>query len=131
MRKLGVDWISGCVPRCNSARTVVFVSAGRIREPQVSGFLEWSSAPARPGIAGRAGRTPRASRIPGGPIAFRIIVHPHYLFPLDRGKSHKLLKKRRQKNFLQSQHFSLDAVLLMSQDEVVSLVTVPLEMNDV
>jgi len=43
----------------------------------------------------------------GGSTAFWIIVHPHYTLPLDRGKSHKLLKKRRQKKFCNRSIFRL------------------------
>jgi len=105
--RLGVDSISGYVPRCNIARTVVLVSAGWVCEPQVSDFLEWPRSSARPGIARRAGKTRGAGRIPGGLTAFRIIVHPHYVVPLDRGKSHKLLKKWRQKFFCNRSIFRL------------------------
>ena len=89
----------------------MFPGAGRVRNLRVSGFLEWPKDLARPGIARRSGMTFRSSVI-------RVIVHPHHAFPLEQGKSYKLLKKWRQKNFLQSQHFSLDAVLRLSQDEI-------------
>ena len=60
-----------------------------------------------PRVGAAVGHRARPGRLPGGPTAFRIVVHPHHALPLDRGKSHKLLKKRRQKNFCNRSIFCL------------------------